>query len=81
MKKFKEVIKPDNITDKVESTKKNNNVSTAAKVALGILGVGFVAGTTVVLGVDRVMKKIFVNEDWPDEEWSADDWAEEDLED
>ena len=26
------------------------------------------------------MKKIFVNEDWPDEEWSSDDWAGEDLE-
>ena len=59
---------------------KKVKVSTAAKIALGILGVGFVAGTTVVLGVDRVMKKVFVNEDWPDEEWSADDWAEEDLE-
>lgn len=74
-KKASEVIK----TDKLDNSKKGN-VSTAAKVALGILGVGFVAGTTVVLGVDRVMKKIFVNEDWPDEEWSADDWAEEDLE-
>lgn len=74
-KKAKELIN----TDKIENNKKGN-VSTAAKVALGILGVGFVAGTTVVLGVDRVMKKIFVNEDWPDEEWSADDWAAEDLE-
>lgn len=53
--------------------------STAAKAALAILGVGFVAGTTLVIGMDRVMKKIFVNEDWPDEEWSTDDWAEEDL--
>ena len=26
--------------------------------------------------MDRIMKKIFVNEDWPDEEWSSDDWAE-----
>ena len=30
--------------------------------------------------MDRIMKKIFVNEDWPDEEWSNDDWAEEELE-
>ena len=53
--------------------------SAAAKAALGILGVGMVAGTALVVGVDRVMKKIFVNEDWPEEEWSADDYAEEDL--
>lgn len=51
----------------------------AAKAALAILGVGFVAGTTLVVGLDRVMKKIFVDEKWPDEEWSSDDWAEEDL--
>lgn len=50
------------------------------KLQLAILGVGFVAGTTLVIGMDRIMKKIFVNEDWPDEEWSSDDWAEEDLE-
>ena len=58
---------------------KNNGASAAAKAALGILGVGMVAGTALVVGVDRVMKKIFVNEDWPEEEWSADDYAEEDL--
>lgn len=59
---------------------RRNGSSAAAKVALAILGVGFVAGTTLVVGMDRIMKKIFVNEDWPDEEWSSDDWAEEDLE-
>lgn len=59
---------------------KNTGTSAAAKVALAILGVGFVTGTTLVIGMDRIMKKIFVNEDWPDEEWSSDDWAEEDLE-
>ena len=48
---------------------RNQGPSTAAKAALAILGVG----------MDRIMKKIFVNEDWPDEEWSTDDWAEEDL--
>jgi hypothetical protein len=66
------------------STNKADNgrsgTSTAAKVALGVLGAGFVAGVTIVVGMDRIMKKIFVNEDWPDEEWSSDDWAEEDLE-
>lgn len=59
---------------------RKEGTSTAAKAALAILGIGFVAGTTLVIGMDRVMKKIFVNEDWPDEEWSTDSWAEEDLE-
>lgn len=63
-----------------EADKGRKTTSTAAKVALGILGVGFVTGVTIVVGMDRIMKKIFVNEDWPDEEWSSDDWAEEDLE-
>lgn len=72
------------MSKKAEQTKaaksRRNGSSAAAKVALAILGVGFVAGTTLVVGMDRIMKKIFVNEDWPDEEWSSDDWAEEDLE-
>ncbi|MGF6376118.1 hypothetical protein M2140_001188 [Clostridiales Family XIII bacterium PM5-7] len=59
---------------------RKEGTSTAAKAALAILGIGFVAGTTLVVGMDRVLKKIFVNEDWPNEEWSTDDWAEEDLE-
>lgn len=54
--------------------------SKATKVALAILGVGLVTGTVLVVGLDRIMKKIFVNEDWPEEEWTNDDWAEEDLE-
>lgn len=70
-------------SNKIKSCKEENcrtqGTSTAAKAALAILGVGFVAGTTLVIGMDRIMKKIFVNEDWPDEEWSTDDWAEEDL--
>ena len=71
----------DNNILKASNTDKGRNQgpSTAAKAALAILGVGFVAGTTLVIGMDRIMKKIFVNEDWPDEEWSTDDWAEEDL--
>ncbi|MBR3756628.1 MAG: hypothetical protein IKK48_05905 [Firmicutes bacterium] len=60
-------------------TGRKNGTSAAAKAALGILGVGMVAGTALVVGMDRVMKKIFVNEDWPEEEWSSDDYAEEDL--
>ena len=58
---------------------RKNGTSAAAKAALGILGIGMVAGTALVIGMDRVMKKIFVNEDWPEEEWSSDDYAEEDL--
>ncbi len=73
--------KPVRIEPSKADLERKKGVSTVAKVALGILGVGFVTGTTLVLGMDRIMKKIFVNEDWPNEEWSADDWAEEDLED
>jgi len=58
---------------------RQNGASAAAKAALGILGIGMVAGTALVVGMDRVMKSIFVNEDWPEEEWSADDYAEEEL--
>ncbi len=58
---------------------RKNSPSKAAKAALGIVGVGFVAGTALVVGMDRLMKKIFVNEDWPEEEWSSDDYAEEEL--
>ena len=54
--------------------------SKAKKVAFSVLGIGLVTGAAVVLGLNQVMKKIFVNEDWPDEEWSGDDWVEEELE-
>jgi hypothetical protein len=64
---------------KKTKAEQQNNASAAAKAALGILGIGMVAGTALVVGMDRVMKKIFVNEDWPEEEWSADDYAEEEL--
>ena len=56
-------------------------MSKAAKASLMILGIGIVTGTTLVIGLDRVMKKIFVDEDWPSQEWTNDNWAEEDLED
>ena len=64
---------------KKTKAEQQNNASAAAKAALGILGIGMVAGTALVVGMDRVMKSIFVNEDWPEEEWSADDYAEEEL--
>ena len=50
------------LKDKYEQAKKKETKtygpSAAAKAALGILGVGMVAGTALVVGVDRVMKKI-----------------------
>ena len=56
-------------------------MSKAAKASLMILGIGIVTGTTLVIGLDCVMKKIFVDENWPSQEWTNDNWAEEDLED
>ena len=49
--------------------------SKAAKVMLAVIGVGVVTGVTLVIGMDQVMKRIFVNEDWPDEEWSSDEYV------
>ncbi|MDD5923059.1 MAG: hypothetical protein PUC44_07815, partial [Eubacteriales bacterium] len=54
-------------------------VGAAVKTAAVIVGVGLVAGVTLVLGMNQIMKSIFVHEEWPEEEWSSDDWAEEDL--
>ena len=56
-----------------EETKK------ALKASLAILGIGITAGTTLVIGLDRVMKKIFVDEKWPEKDWTNNDWAEEEL--
>ena len=55
-------------------------MSQAMKAAMTIVGVGLVAGTTLVIGMDQIMRKLFVNEDWPESEWPSDDWAEEELE-
>lgn len=52
----------------------------ALKAAGIVLGVGMAAGLTLVYGMNKLMKDIFINEDWPDEEWSSDDWADEELE-
>ncbi len=68
------------MSKKVKNAESKNSFSKVAKVALGILGVGFVAGTALVIGMDRIMKKIFINEEWPEEEWSGEDWTDEDLE-
>lgn len=60
--------------------KKKNAVKTAAKVILITLGIGAICGAAAALGIHGMIKKVFVNEKWPDEEWSSDDWAEEELE-
>ena len=59
---------------------KDNGLAAAVKVALAVLGVGVAAGATLVVGMDQIMKRIFVSESWPSKEWSNDDWAGEDLE-
>ena len=56
------------------------NTSDAVKVAFVILGVGVAMGTALVVSMDQLMKRIFVNDSWPEEEWSNNDWAGEDLE-
>ncbi|MDY2960486.1 MAG: hypothetical protein SOR72_06805 [Hornefia sp.] len=63
-----------------KADKGRKKTSKQAKIALAVLGVGVISGATVVIGLNRIMRKIFINEDWPDEEWSSDDWAGEDLE-
>ena len=64
---------------RAEKANKSCKAKKALKTSLVVLGCGAAAGATIVVGLDRVMKKIFVNEDWPAEEWSNDDWAEEEL--
>ena len=64
---------------RAEKANKSCKATKALKTSLVVLGFGAAAGATLVVGLDRVMKKIFVNEDWPAEEWSNDDWAEEEL--
>ena len=64
---------------RTEKVKKSSKAKKALKTSLFVLGFGAAAGATIVVGLDRVMKKIFVNEDWPAEEWSNDDWADEEL--
>ncbi len=59
---------------------KSIDTTSAIKAACAIVAVGIVAGATLVVGMDHIMKRIFVGEDWPAEEWSNDDWAEEELE-
>lgn len=55
-------------------------MNSAARAGLAVLGIGLALGVALVVCMDQIMKKIFVNEDWPEEEWSNDDWAGEELE-
>lgn len=71
----KEKIVP---SEDMEKAKKNNSKK-AGKIALAILGVGFVTGTTVVVGMNHLMKKIFVNEEWPQDEWTTEGINEDDI--
>ncbi len=64
----------------IDAMSKGNSAGDAIKVALAILGVGVAAGATLVVGMDQIMKRIFVNDSWPTKEWEDDDWAGEDLE-
>ena len=54
--------------------------SDVAKIAFAILGIGITCGMALVIGMDQLMKRIFVSDSWPEEEWSNNDWAGEDLE-
>lgn len=64
-----------------QALERDLKISDALKVAGVIVGVGLAAGTALVLGLNKLMKDVFVSEDWPDEEWSSDDWADEELDD
>jgi hypothetical protein len=66
------------IERKVE--KKASTLKKIAKIFLITLGIGAIFGAVTALGIHGMIKKVFVNEKWPDEEWSSDDWAEEELE-
>lgn len=57
-----------------------NETKKVLKAGLAILGIGVAVGTALVVGMDQVMKRVFVKEDWPEENWVDDDWAEEELE-
>lgn len=58
---------------------RRQGLSTASKVALVVIGASFLVGTATVIGLDQIVKRVFVNDEWPDEEWSSDDWADEEL--
>ena len=69
-----------NMTSNQADRGRNLGTSDAAKVAFAIIGIGIAMGTALVIGMDQLMKRIFVSDAWPEEEWSNNDWAGEDLE-
>ena len=62
------------------SRERDNGLGEAIKVAAAIVGIGVAAGATLVVGLDKLMKRIFVSDTWPQEDLSDNDWAGEDLE-
>ena len=67
-------------TDMTRAEIRKLRAEKAARIILITLGIGALSGAALALCLHRVIKKVFVNEKWPDEEWSSDDWAEEELE-
>lgn len=63
-----------------KAEKKKSTLARVLKIFMFTLGIGAVLGAIAALGIHGMIKKVFVNEKWPDEEWSSDDWAEEELE-
>ena len=63
----------------VRKQPQKKGMSTASKIALTVIGASFVVGVATVIGLDQIVRRVFVNDVWPDEEWSSDDWADEDL--
>ena len=61
-------------------SQRDNGLSMALKTAMAITGVGIVAGATLVIGMDQIMKRIFVSDSWPETRLEDNDWAGEELE-
>ncbi len=64
----------------LEAIANDKSMGAAIKVALAVIGIGVAAGATLVVGMDQIMKRIFVSDSWPDKEWSNNEWAQEELE-
>ena len=51
----------------------------ALKASAAIFVIGVSAGSGLVVGLDKLMTRLFLNREWPEEEWVDNDWAQEDL--
>lgn len=58
---------------------KNKKAFRTGKVLLACLGVGLVTGMGIVIGMDRMINQIFVDEDWKEDDWNIDDLSEDEL--